>query len=78
MKNIIPLNKLNINCNGRIKEITCTSTIKRRLFDLGIIPDTIVTPVFKSTGGNPIAYEIRGILLAIRNEDAKNILVESI
>lgn len=76
MKNIIHLNELDINSVGKIKEISCHSNIKRRLLDLGIIPSTYVTPVFKSTGGDPVAYEIRGTILAIRNQDAKNILIE--
>lgn len=76
MKDIIHLNELDVGSMGKIKEISCHSTIKRRLLDLGIIPSTYITPVFKSTGGDPVAYEIRGTVLAIRNQDAKHILVE--
>lgn len=47
--------------------------LKRRLLDLGVIKNTKIKPVFKSISGNPIAYEIRGSVIAIRNEDAKNI-----
>ncbi|MBE5805208.1 MAG: ferrous iron transport protein A [Clostridiales bacterium] len=38
-----------------------------------MIPSTTIKPIFKSIFGNPIAYEIRGSIIAIRNEDAKNI-----
>lgn len=47
--------------------------LKRRLLDLGVIKSTKIKPVFNSISGNPIAYEIRGSVIAIRNEDAKNI-----
>ena len=47
--------------------------LKRRLLDLGVIKSTKIKPVFKSISGSPIAYEIRGSVIAIRNEDAKNI-----
>lgn len=75
MKNIIPLTSLELNNSGKIVSVECSRSIKRRLLDLGIIPNTSITPVFKSTGSDPIAYEIRGTILAIRNQDAENILV---
>lgn len=54
-----------MNCNN----------IKRRLFDLGFIPNTEITPIFKSVFGNPTAYLIRNITIALRSEDAEKILV---
>lgn len=72
---IIPLTKLNINNCGFIKEINCNSNIKRRLLDLGLIPNTKITPVLKSVSGDPIAYEVRNIILAIRKHDADKIIV---
>ena len=74
--NTIPLTKLKLGTTGYIKEINCKNSIKRRLLDLGLIPNTKIVPVFKSIGGDPIAYEVRGTTLAIRNEDANNILVK--
>ena len=77
MKNIIPLTSLELNHTGKIVNVECSINIKRRLLDLGIIPNTSITPIFKSTGSDPIAYEIRGTILAIRNQDAENILVRT-
>lgn len=71
----ISLNTLPLNTVGTIVEVNCNPSIKRRLLDLGLIPNTKIIPIFKSIGGDPIAYEVRGTTLAIRNEDAKNILV---
>ena len=71
----IPLSKLEINSTGIIKEINCSSNIKRRLLDLGLIPNTPITPIMKSVAGDPIAYEVRNIILAIRKQDADKIIV---
>ena len=71
----IPLTKLELGSTGRIKEISCNENIKRRLLDLGLIPNTPITPIMKSIAGDPIAYEVRNIILAIRKQDADKIIV---
>ncbi len=71
----ITLNTLPLDTIGTIVEVNCNNSIKRRLLDLGFIPNTKIIPIFKSISGDPIAYAVRGTTLAIRNEDAKNILV---
>lgn len=58
-----------------VENINCTSQIKTRLQDLGIIPTTTITPILKSICSDPIAYEVRGTMLAIRNDDAKKISI---
>ena len=50
-------------------------SLRRRLLDLGFIPGTVLVPAFKSPFGDPIAYLVRGTLLALRSEDSKTILV---
>lgn len=72
------LNELKINKKARVIEIQINSSIKRRILDLGIIKGTQIKPVLKSPLGSPRAYEIKGSLIAIRNEDAEKILVEEI
>ena len=72
----IPLSNLKLNSTGVIKEINCKSNIKRRLLDLGLIPNTEITPIMESVSGDPMAYEVRNIVLAIRKEGADKILVE--
>lgn len=71
----LPLTKLKLRSTGIIKEINCKSNIKRRLLDLGLIPNTPITPILKSISGDPIAYEVRNIILAIRKQDAEKIMV---
>ncbi len=74
MCNIIPLSNLSIGTTGVLKEITCDK-IKRRLLDLGFIPNTLVTPIFRGIFNDPTAYLIRNIVIALRKSDAEHILI---
>lgn len=52
------------------------NTINRdRLLDLGLVKNTKIKSLQKSPSGDPIAYYIRGSVIALRSEDANNILV---
>lgn len=70
------LNELNLQEKAKIKEIYCTNNIKRRLLDLGMVKGTEIKPVFVSPSGDPKAFEIRGTLIAIREEDTSLIEIE--
>ena len=61
----------------RQDSIECEENIKRRLLELGLIQGTKIKPVFKSPLGDPTAYEIRGTLISIRNEEANRIIVKT-
>jgi len=43
---------------------------RRRLLDLGLVPGTLVEAELRSTGGDPVAYRIRGALIALRQDQA--------
>lgn len=77
-KKLIPLNELPIGCFCRVKKLTSEGSLRRRMLDLGLIYDTTVESLRKSPAGDPIAYEIRGAVIALRSEEASQILVESI
>ena len=49
---------------------------RRRLLDLGFVPGTRITIVRKSPLGDPVAYRVRGATIALRNCDARQVLVE--
>lgn len=68
---ITTLNKLPLNTTAKILDINCSSNIKRRLLDLGFIKNTNITPILKSPSGDPVAFEIRGSIIAIRKEDTQ-------
>ena len=48
---------------------------RRRLLDLGVVPGTVVHARMRSAAGDPVAYDIRGALVALRREQAAHILV---
>lgn len=58
-----------------VKELLATGTIRRRLLDIGLIENTPVTCLGKSPMGDPIAFSIRGAVIALRCRDCRNILI---
>ncbi len=61
-----------------VQKVESCGSIRRRLLDIGLTKGTEVECAFINPGGNLIAYVIRGALIAIRDDDAKKILVEEI
>lgn len=49
---------------------------RRRLLDLGLVPGTTVAAELKSAGGDPVAFRVRGALIALRKDQARWILVD--
>ena len=78
MKSSIPLSEIKLNKEVKVLDIKCDEEEKRRFLDLGIVKDTVLTPIFKSPFGTPTAYEIRKTVIAIRKENAKKIKVVEI
>ena len=69
------LDKLNLNTTANIESLDCTGSIRRRLLDLGLVNGTKITPVFISPFGDPVAYEVRGSVIALRENDSKHIFI---
>lgn len=49
---------------------------RRRLLDLGLVPGTPVEAELAAAGGDPVAYRIRGALIALRRDQAGWIQVD--
>lgn len=73
---MMKLNEMEMNKTCKIVKINCKDDIKRRLLDLGMIKGTKITPVLISPSGDPRAFDIRGTLIAIREDDTKLIEIE--
>ena len=56
--------------------LSATGCLRRRLLDVGLIPGSTVECVGISPLGDPRAYFVRGSQIAIRNKDAKDIIIE--
>ena len=74
----IPLSVLPKGKIAKVKSLTSSGCLRRRMLDLGLIMDTIVEALLKSPSGDPTAYQIRGAVIALRKEEANKILVEII
>lgn len=77
-ENLITLEKLPIGRLGIVKKLIAEGVVRRRMLDLGLINGTTVEPLMKSPAGDPVAYEIRGAVIAFRSEEASKILVETV
>ena len=76
MKKYNTLNEVKLNEEVIIKKINCSGNIKRRILDLGMIEGTKIKPVLKSPLGDPTAYEVRGSLISLREEESKCIEIK--
>jgi DtxR family Mn-dependent transcriptional regulator len=50
---------------------------RRRLLDLGLTPGAEITTEYASFLGDPVAYRVRGSLIALRREQARHVLVRT-
>lgn len=74
-KKSIPLCELQEGEIGEVKSLELSGAIRRRLLDLGMILGTRVRCLQKAPAGTPIAYDIRGAVIALRGVDAEKIWV---
>ena len=72
---LCPLNKLPIGKSGTVSALTSHADERRRMLDLGLTRGTEVTALQRSPFGDPIAYFIRGAVIALRTEDAGKIWI---
>jgi len=69
------LSQIPVGSTCKIAGFELKGQIRRRLFDLGIIPGTTVECIRRGPSGDPTAYAVRGTTIALRKEDTKYISV---
>ena len=69
------LNSLPVGKRCKVTALLSNGKQRRRMLDLGLVQGTNVEALQKSPSGDPIAYYIRGAVIALRDEDASKILV---
>lgn len=75
MNTEIMLNNLPKGSRSIIKELTNQGSIRRRLLDLGFVKGSYVTCIGAGPSGDPIAFMIKGTIIALRKEDAQHVIV---
>ena len=68
--------EIEVGQRARVVKLLVKGLIRRRLLDLGLLPGTEVKAIMRSPLGTPIAYDIRGCMIALRLEDASKITVK--
>ena len=56
----------------------CQGFSRRRLMDLGFTPGARLEPALHTFAGDPRAYRVRGTLVALRQEQARQVLVRAV
>ncbi len=60
---------------GMVTAVHSEGPERRRMMDLGIVPGTVIRAEMRSPMGDPVAYRVRGALIALRREQARLIEV---
>lgn len=71
----VALNTLKVGEMARVDSLDFHYENRRRMQDIGLIDGTKVECLRKAACGDPVAYLIRGAVIALRNEDAAKIFV---
>lgn len=61
-----------------VVDIYVKGPLRRRLFDLGLVPGTKLCRRYTAPAASPIAYEVQGMVLALRQGDAEQITVRKV
>lgn len=70
-----PLSELKVGQKGKVNSLLVNGLLRSRLLDLGIVPNSNIEVVRVSPAGDPKAYLIKGALIGLRENEAKQILV---
>ena len=74
MENInYTMNSLEEGRWGRVIRLDTKGDMRRRLQDIGLVEGTMVKCLRKSPSGDPVAYLIRGAVIALRSSDSSEI-----
>ena len=78
MNDLVKMSTLSPGERATVCEISRSSDLRRRFFDVGLINNSEIECVCVSPMGDPKAYMIKGAIIAIRARDACRVLVRRI
>ncbi|GAB4295484.1 MAG: ferrous iron transport protein A [Ignavibacteriaceae bacterium] len=67
--------ELNFGEKAIITDIDCSKNSSRRILEVGFTPGEEIQLVNKSIFNDPMAFSVRGSLIAIRKDDADCIII---
>ena len=59
-----------------VQRLNAHGSMRRRLLDIGLTEGAYVECIGRSPSGDPSAYLIRGAVIAIREDDSRDIIVK--
>lgn len=71
----VPLSSLHIDEPATVERIDVQGRTRRRLVEMGITPGTPVAISRRAPLGDPLEIRLRGYVLTLREEDARQIQV---
>ncbi len=74
----ITMDRLSPGSVGRIVRMEAGSDIRQRLLDLGFMEGGTVKSIMTAAAGDPIAFGIRGAVIALRARDCRSIRVREL
>jgi len=74
----VKLSSLEPGQSGRVLALRSEGFNRRRLLDLGLTPGTVVECAFPGPMKEPMAYRVRGALVALRPEQTDEIEIEAV
>ncbi len=72
----LTLEGLRLGESAYVCDVRAKGAMHARLLDLGFTEGSRVTCLFASALGDPRAYGVRGAVIALRGEDARNVLCQ--
>ncbi len=75
MEHTVCLSELRPGERGVVQALRSSGAMRRRLLDIGLVADTPVECLGRSPGGDPAAFLIRGAVIAIRDQDGRDVLL---
>lgn len=74
---MLKLNNIPIGNYVIINDLLSTGILRERMLALGLTKGTEIEVIRKGPSGDPTVYNIRGAMIALRNEESSLILVNS-
>ena len=73
---LVPLSSLKVNMSCLVKNVECDIKLKRRVFELGILPQQKITVMSISPLKNSFLIAVNKYSLALRKQILDSIMVE--
>lgn len=70
------LNTLRMGESAVVAALRSVGAERRRMLDLGFVPGARVRALHAAPWGDPVAYGVRGAVIALRRADAARIEIE--